>query len=39
MDNDVLNALHNADIDKNAFPNVCRWYNALMSYTLEERAR
>lgn len=39
MDNDVLKALHNIDIDKNAFPNVYQWYNALMKYSLEERAR
>lgn len=39
MDNDVLKALHNVDIDKNSHPNVYQWYNALMRYSLEERAR
>lgn len=39
MDNDVLKALHDVDIDKNVFPNVYQWYNALMKYSLEERAR
>lgn len=39
MDNDVLKALHNVDIDKNTFPIIFQWYNALMKYTLEERAR
>lgn len=39
MDNDVLKALHNVDIDKNSFPNVYQWHNALTKYSLEERAR
>lgn len=39
MDNDVLKALHEVDVDKNVFPNVYQWYNALMRYSLEERAR
>lgn len=39
MDNDVLKALHNAEIDRNAFPCVFNWYNAAMKFTLEERSR
>lgn len=39
MDNDVLNALHNIEIDKNSFPNVYIWHKALMKFSLEERAR
>lgn len=39
MDNDVLKALHDVEIDKNNYPNVYCWYNALMKYSLEERSR
>lgn len=37
MDNDVLKALHEVDIDETAFPNVFQWFTALQNYTLEER--
>lgn len=39
MDNDVLKALHNVEINRHLFPNVFCWYNALMKFTLEERSR
>lgn len=39
MDNDVMNALHNIDIDKNAYPNIFKWHCALSQFTLEERSR
>lgn len=39
MDNDVLRALHDVEIDKNEYPNVYCWHNALMKYSLEERSR
>ncbi|XP_055304367.1 ankyrin repeat and LEM domain-containing protein 2 homolog isoform X3 [Sitodiplosis mosellana] len=38
MDNDVLNALHNVDIDKNSYPNIYQWHTTLLRYSLEERA-
>lgn len=39
MDNDVLKALYDVEIDKNEHPNVYCWHNALMKYSLEERSR
>lgn len=39
MDNDVFKALHDVAIDKNAYLNVHQWHNAMMKFSLEERAR
>ncbi|XP_031628233.1 uncharacterized protein LOC116344012 [Contarinia nasturtii] len=38
MDNDVLKALHNVDIDRNSHPNIYHWQSALMTYSEQERA-
>lgn len=37
MDNDVLTALHEVQVDAEKYPYVHKWYTAMENHTLEER--